>query len=183
MKQILLLLLMFVMPAVGQAAEPSFVFNDLLKRRCIAPLEAETQITGKGLDVLPEAVAKQMAKKTTGRAWVSPDAHVALVELKSKGFSGCLVDFRYRAAKSNTISEPTVIDKFNQWADHQIAEGQYVNRLSCGDPNVKFFRMIESRFDRSKPIRVLLSYGRDVPYIFAMAVETTDDAEVQSCQQ
>lgn len=182
MKQVWLLILMFVFPAVGHAVQPSIVFSDLLERQCIAPLEAEAQIKGEGMDVLPEAVAKQMAKKTTGKAWVSPNAHVALVELNSKGFSGCLVDFRYRAAKSNSINETVVIRTFNQWADQQIAEGRYINRLSCGNPDVEFFRMIESRFDRSRPIRVLLSYGADIPYIFAMAVETTDGAEVQPCQ-
>ena len=58
----------------------------VLESHCVAPLEVETDLTGDGLDLLPENVAKQMAKRSIGRASVSRHAHVAMVELHAKGF-------------------------------------------------------------------------------------------------
>tara|TARA_Y100001956_G_scaffold60847_1_gene60560 strand:+ start:1091 stop:1669 length:579 start_codon:yes stop_codon:yes gene_type:complete len=163
---------------------PAFRMSELFFDRCVQSILGEKAINGDGLDPLPRENALSIGA-TTGRAWMPFDAHVSLSDLHSSSgrFYGCQVRWHALAAerRSVTIDYGQVIDEFNAWADNEISQSRLAAIKQCGDRNEKYLRVVESRTERSQPVRFVLSYDGSIDFIFLMAGETDVMGEAETC--
>lgn len=163
---------------------PALRMSELFFERCVPSILDEQTINGDGLDPLPKETALSMGA-TTGRAWMPFDAHVSLSDLQSSegGFYGCQVKWHSLAAQGRgvTINSGQVIDAFNTWADAEVSQGTLAAIKQCGDRNAKYLRVVESRTERSQPVRFVISYDSNIDFIFLMAGETDAIGEAEQC--
>lgn len=163
---------------------PAFRMTELFFDRCVPSILDEQPINGDGLDPLPRETALSIGA-TTGRAWMPFDAHVSLSDLHSSSgrFYGCQVRWHALAAerRSVTINYGQVIDDFNAWADDEVSQRTLAAIKQCGDRNEQYLRVVESRTERSQPVRFVLSYDRSIDFIFLMAGETDVMGEAEAC--
>ncbi|AZV78732.1 hypothetical protein EBB79_13195 [Parasedimentitalea marina] len=163
---------------------PALWMSELFFDRCVPSLLDEQTINGNGLDPLPRDTALSIGA-TTGRAWMPFDAHVSLSDLNTYegNFYGCQVQWHSLAAegRGDTINYGQVIDAFNTWADAEVSQGRLAAIKQCGDRNEKYLRVVESRTERSQPVRFVLSYDSKIDFIFLMAGETDLVGEAEAC--
>ncbi|XAT61487.1 hypothetical protein GN278_12435 [Rhodobacteraceae bacterium Araon29] len=178
---------LFLAMDTGQADElniPALRMSELFFERCVPSILDEQSINGDGLDLLPRETALSIGANT-GRAWMPFDAHVSLSDLHSSEgrFYGCQVRWHTLAAEglSVTMSYGQVIDAFNAWADDEVSQGTLAAIKQCGDLNTKYLRVVESRTERSQPVRFVLAYDSNIDFIFLMAGETDVVGEPETC--
>lgn len=163
---------------------PALRMSELFFERCVPSILDEQTINGDGLDPLPRETAISIGA-TTGRAWMPFDAHVSLSDAQSSegGFYGCQVQWHSLAAEDRgvSINHGQVIDAFNTWADAEVSQGTLVAIKQCGDRNEKYLRVVESRTERSQPVRFVISYDSNIDFIFLMAGETDALGEAEVC--
>ena len=163
---------------------PALRMSELFFERCVPSILDDQTINGDGLDPLPKETALSIGA-TTGRAWMPFDAHVSLSDLQSSegGFYGCQVLWHTLAAEGRgiPINYGQVIDAFNTWADAEVSQGTLAAIKQCGDRNAKYLRVVESRTERSQPVRFVISYDSNIDFIFLMAGETDAMGEAEAC--
>ena len=163
---------------------PALRMSELFFERCVPSILDEQTISGEGLDPLPRETALSIGA-TTGRAWMPFDAHVSLSDLQSSegGFYGCQVKWHSLAAQDRgvTINYGQVIDTFNTWANAEVSQGTLASIKQCGDGHAKYLRVVESRTERSQPVRFVISYDSNIDFIFLMAGETDVIGDEKAC--
>ncbi|MCH2095857.1 MAG: hypothetical protein MK160_12180 [Rhodobacteraceae bacterium] len=163
---------------------PALRMSELFFERCVSSILDEQLVNGDGLDPLPKETALSIGA-TTGRAWMPFDAHVSLADLQSTegGFYGCQVRWHSLAADNRgaTINYGQVIEAFTTWADAGVSQGTLSAIKQCGDRNEKYLRVVESRTERSQPVRFVISYDSSIDFIFLMAGETDVVGDEEAC--
>jgi hypothetical protein len=180
-------LALFLHEGVAHADErntPSFRMSELFLDRCVPSILDDQLINGDGLNPLPRETALSIGA-TTGRAWMPFDAHVSLSDFQSSegGLYGCQVRWHPLAAQGRgaPINYGQVIDAFNTWADVEISQGTLAAIEQCGDQRSKYLRVVESRTERSQPVRFVISYDSNIDFIFLMAGETDVQGGAETC--
>jgi len=180
-------LALFLLVSIAHADErntPALRMSELFFERCVPSILDEQVISGDGLDPLPRETALSIGA-STGRAWMPFDAHVSLSEMQTsdEAFYGCQVQWHSRAAKNRgvTINYGQVMDAFNTWADAEVSQGALASIKQCGDRGSKYLRVVESRTERSQPVRLVISYDRSIDYISLLAGETDVQGGAETC--
>lgn len=173
--------------ATSVSADPKTVSADRMVEiffdRCVGPLMVEEEVNGEGMNALPEKTARQLNKRSTGRAWMPDDVYVALVEFTSKSgdLYGCTADWQTGLTVYRETDADHVASEFSRWAEEGIATGRFIEISHCGSPEHEYSRVLESRIGRSKPVRVALFITREINFVMMLGGEVPEVGSPVPC--
>lgn len=178
--------LLLLVAGVAQADTQNLAaerMSELFLERCVEPLLANEPANGSGLSALSREEALAIDNKSTGRAWRAAEAYVTLTEIKTPdaGFYGCAVDWEPSDSAGPEMAYDVVINRVDRWADEAIAQGRVVQIKQCGEQDDTYLRILESRTERTRPVRIVLSYEGPIEFIFLTARETESLGAAQEC--
>lgn len=170
-------------PVASQTNTPSLRATEMFFERCVAPLMLEQDIVTDGLDQLPAKTALSLFPKSRGKVWMAKDAHVGIAALQDKTgtLDGCSVSWHSAAAGGREIDSQFVIARFDRWATQKIQSGEFYEISECGERDAKYTRILETKSDRSPPVRILISTIEDLDFVFMLAAETPASEPHQPC--
>jgi hypothetical protein len=182
------LLLILALSALSQSVTaqtntPAIEMDQIFFQRCLTPLLNEQPVLSEGLDLLPEETALSVSPDSDGRVWMSRDAHISLSAITNPTglLDGCRVYWHAMAAKGRKIDRDYVVANFDRWADARIQNGDFVEIRRCGDPATKYSRTLESRIERSIPVRVVISRIEDLDFAMLLAAESPTSEPAIPC--
>lgn len=179
-------LLIFSHPVAAQTNVPALRMSEMFFQRCLATLVDEQPVLSEGLDLLSEEAALWFDRNSGGRVWMARDAHVSLSAFIAPigTFEGCSVYWHGGAANGRRIDLSYIIAEFDRWADQSIMDGSFVEARRCGDPRSEYSRGLDSRVERSIPIRVFVFTRDDLNFAMIMASEIATTSEpITPCEQ
>ena len=171
-------------PVASQTNTPALRATEMFFESCVAPLMLEQEIVTDGLDPLPSKTALSLFPNSRGEAWMAKDAHVGIAALQDKTgtLDGCSVSWHAAAAAGREIDSQFVIARFDRWATQKIQSGEFYEISECGERDGKYTRMLETKSDRSPPVRILISTIEDLDFVFMLAAETPASEPHPPCQ-
>lgn len=170
--------------AAAQTNTPALEMDQMFFQRCLTPLLNEQPVLSEGLELLPEETALSVSADSDGRVWMSRDAHVSLSAITNPTglLDGCRVYWHANAARDRVIDRNYVVTQFDIWADQSIQNGAFVEVRRCGDITRKYSRTLESRTDRSMPVRVVISTIEDLDFAMILAAEVPTSEPAIPCE-
>lgn len=156
---------------------------EIFINRCVGPLMAEEEVNGEGMNALPEKTARWLNDNSTGRAWMPDDVYVALIEIVSKSgeLYGCTAHWQAGLPADRETDAEHVASEFSRWADQEIAAGRFIEIRHCGSPEHEYSRVLESRTERSKPVRVALFITREINFVMMSGGEVPEAGSPVPC--